>query len=751
MSASSSSASMPDGLASQTNISATDYARRCRDLMALYKSLLELGAKTIFDLPRVVVIGGQSSGKSSLVEAVSGIDVPRDSGTCTRCPMVCTMSSDVDAWSCSIAISHEFAADGQPLALPATTPFGPPVIQDKGAVELWIRRAQAAVLSPHRPPADFARMSEAEIRLNARADQARILPFSKNAVQVSVNDPLATDLSFVDLPGLIQNAEADLIAIVRSLVESYVEGKNTLIVIAMPMSDDIEMMQAVVIAADADPDKERTIGVLTKPDTLTKGATGTREKWRAVLEGREHATTHGYYCVRLPDDDERQRKISAAEAQRTAARFFDSTAPWSAMADRTRFGIPNFVRSISALLVARIEKNLPELRKAVADELGRCAAELAALPPRSDADPATEVILRVNAFCKDIADAVHGRSADTRLARHNRARYAQFKDAIVQTTPDFWPFEIQTPLEGVSPYGRHGSLLAHATRTAPRWLDDVRAVIQRSIGWELPGEIPFEATKVLITQYTDLWPAPSGACFDDIGARLLSYLEERVQRHFGQFKYLESYVRSVILEQLQICSADARGILDKLLALESHPLFTQNFDAFSAEKRKWLSKYELARNPIPHRAGEYEYSSAPSPVARASYAGSFVSTDSLHTFPTFIADDDLGATPVTWTIEKELCVMASVQAYFQVAFQRVIDYVPLTIEHELNQTFSGRIDKTLLSSIFKDAAAGKVNIDELLQEDPVIGRKRKDLSDRRARLVQIKSELDRFSSNSDIA
>lgn len=111
------------------------------------------------------------------------------------------MSSDVDSWSCSIEISNEFSADGRPLDLPNTIPFGPPFIQNKGEVELWIRRAQAAILSPHRPPADFIRMSEAELKLNAKADQSRILQFSKNVVQVNVNDPSATDLSFVDLPG----------------------------------------------------------------------------------------------------------------------------------------------------------------------------------------------------------------------------------------------------------------------------------------------------------------------------------------------------------------------------------------------------------------------------------------------------------------------------------------------------------------------------------------------------------------------
>ncbi|KAF8193681.1 P-loop containing nucleoside triphosphate hydrolase protein [Pholiota molesta] len=717
-------------------ISSSDYARKCRDLMGLYNDLLDLGAEAIFDLPRVVVIGGQSSGKSSLVEAVSGINVPRDSGTCTRCPMVCTMSSDASSWSCRIEISYEYNADGTPLGSNRTEPFGPALIGDKDAVELWIRRAQAAILSPHRPPSFFVNLTAAELRNNAKSDMD-ILPFSKNVVHVKVQDPEATDLSFVDLPGLIQNADEDLITIVRTLVESYVIGQNTLIVIAMPMSDDIENMQAVTLAGKADPEKDRTIGVLTKPDTLTKGSTGGREKWKAVLEGREIVTTHGYYCVRLPDDDERERKITPLEAQRNAAHFFDTTAPWDKMVDRTRFGIPNFVSSISALLVDRIERNLPDLRKAVEVELALCHQEISRLPPLSNAEPSTEIILRVNAFCRDVSEAVRGDRMDRRFIQMNKARYLRYKNDIMMTTPDFRPFEDDET---------SGSSLVD-TRTASRSLSDVRRIIKQSIGWELPGEIPFEATTVLIKQYTGLWSTPSISCFEDVTGNLDILLKNLLHKHFGQYKDLEKYASDLSLQERDRCIEEALCSVKKILALESYPLFTQNFDLLASEEKKWVDKYKTTRHAwlqryIGHSPAPYAVPYVVSPVSRPGPTTSSVverpaRPTIIHFFPKPHSGSESEDTPTTWTIEEELKIIANVQAYFQVAYKRIIDYVPLTIEHELNQNFASAIAKTLLSSLFKDSEEGKLDIQGLLKEDPVIERKRQYLNDRRIRLFRI--------------
>ena len=54
-------------------------------------------------------------------------------------------------------------------------------------------------------------------------------------------------------------------------------------------------------------------GVLTKPDTVLSTSVGQLQKWRDVLEENSNVLKHGYYCVRLPDEAERVKKLSRAE------------------------------------------------------------------------------------------------------------------------------------------------------------------------------------------------------------------------------------------------------------------------------------------------------------------------------------------------------------------------------------------------------------------------------------------------------
>src|SRR5437667_10594001 len=61
-------------------------------------------AEEIIKLPKIAVIGYQSEGKSSLIEAISQIKIPHSPGTCTRCPMEVVLSSGDSARHCQVSL-----------------------------------------------------------------------------------------------------------------------------------------------------------------------------------------------------------------------------------------------------------------------------------------------------------------------------------------------------------------------------------------------------------------------------------------------------------------------------------------------------------------------------------------------------------------------------------------------------------------------------------------------------------------------
>ncbi|KAE8340047.1 hypothetical protein BDV24DRAFT_175701 [Aspergillus arachidicola] len=138
-----------------------------RDMKALVRKIQDLRHIGIEDnriaLPRICVIGDQSTGKSSLIEGMSEIKVPRSAGTCTRCPMEINLSEGEPGqpWACQIYLSRRYMYDGsRKFRTPRKAqPLGPWIEQDqedehfitlseKDQVQEAIKWAQLAILNP---------------------------------------------------------------------------------------------------------------------------------------------------------------------------------------------------------------------------------------------------------------------------------------------------------------------------------------------------------------------------------------------------------------------------------------------------------------------------------------------------------------------------------------------------------------------------------------------------------------------------
>ncbi|KIY61919.1 hypothetical protein CYLTODRAFT_427270 [Cylindrobasidium torrendii FP15055 ss-10] len=726
-------------------IDSSEYAQRCREIMGLYNKLLDLGAGTFLEqsIPKVVVIGGQSAGKSSLVEAVSKINVPRDSGTCTRCPMQCTLATprhpyNGPPWSCQIDLRYEHNADGTAREAVKSVPFA--TLTDKRDVELNLRRAQLAILNERSDPEQFRRMSADELKqfadIAARKSQGRSSPtealepraaaFSKNMVVLKIISPDTTDLTFVDLPGLVTNATDSHLP--EEITKLKIKNEKTIVLITIPMGEDIERHESVKYAREVDPNGDRTIGVLTKPDTLSAGASGQREKWRKVLLGQDEQAylKHGYFCVRLPDDEARKRNTPL----NVLNQYFNSTAPWSDLPKhvKDRYGVDPLVSYVSKLLVDMFEKSIPEMRRHTDKLLQDAETRLNDLGSGPDLDNAlTTLAVLVAHFSWDLRETVSATGAKERkrMYQENSKHYGDLKTAILRTYPKF-PFSgpTSTTEEDVQMSKSSYELDLNAVRRCIKecvcWLlflsleafvyafvwrlslgrvceesSRLTVVLRRNTGKLLPDQVPLEATTELIRGFTQKWAAPTQTCFNRVFSNSLASVQRLAKAHFGQTKRLEEHVRSVIDKEMKLLKVEALVIMQKVIELETH-IATMN-PQYASERDNW----------------------------QQASRGQRVYLNGLH-YPTTSSEAELG-------------VMGQVHGYFQVAYKRYIDTVAATMESELIGKMTERLTKALMMSV---SVAGKAR--DLLREDESKTQERHALTARCEKLNEIKDKLDGF-------
>ncbi|KIM50172.1 hypothetical protein SCLCIDRAFT_34583 [Scleroderma citrinum Foug A] len=201
-------------------------SRHRRAMLDLVNRLRNTGIQRDIDLPMIAVIGNQSAGKSSLIESISGITLPRSSGTCTRCPTECKLTHADAPWSCVVKLHFHTDVRGDAIP-PRIESFGD-AISDKDEVEERIRRAQRAILNPSTSPSMF---------LDGATVEDNEVSFSRNYISLEISGQELEDLSFVDLPGLIasvgQQGRVDDIELVRNLVISYIERDSCVILLTV--------------------------------------------------------------------------------------------------------------------------------------------------------------------------------------------------------------------------------------------------------------------------------------------------------------------------------------------------------------------------------------------------------------------------------------------------------------------------------------------------------------------------------------
>ncbi|CRG86094.1 Interferon-induced GTP-binding protein Mx1 [Talaromyces islandicus] len=333
-------------------------------------------------LPQLVVAGDQSSGKSSLLETLTGIPFPRNLELCTRYATQITSRRDRDDKVDVAIIPGPHASDEHKKLLRKYHPQG---------------------MSPHDFRAQFPTiLEEANKKMGIRtttSDGGSV--FSEDVLKIEISGPGQDYLTLIDVPGIFRTPTEGLttkedVALVRRMVKGYIKDSRTVILAVLPSNVDPATQEILTMAEEYDKQGERTLGVLTKPDL-------------------KRPLALGYYVARNRGSDEND-----AYNQASAEDMF-SRDPWSRL-PKDRVGIRALRTRLGQLLGQITQREFPAMRRDIRKQLENCSRDLQSL----GASRQTEQEQR--AFLFSLSQQYHDlvqNALDTQYHRH--AAFSQLK------------------------------------------------------------------------------------------------------------------------------------------------------------------------------------------------------------------------------------------------------------------------------------------------------------------------------------
>ncbi|BAT84555.1 phragmoplastin DRP1E [Vigna umbellata] len=284
-------------------------------------------------LPSVAVVGGQSSGKSSVLESIVGRDfLPRGSGIVTRRPLVLQL--------------HKLETGSQEYA--------------------------EFLHLPRRKFTDFSlvrqEIQDETDRLTGKTKQISPIP-----IHLSIYSPNVVNLTLIDLPGLtkvaVEGQPESIVQEIEAMVRSYVEKPNCIILAISPANQDIATSDAIKLSREVDPTGERTFGVLTKLDLMDKGTNALD-----VLEGRSYRLQHPWVGIVNRSQADINRNVDMIVARRKEREYFASSSDYGHLANK--MGSEYLAKLLSQHLESVIRARIPSITSLINKSIEELESEM---------------------------------------------------------------------------------------------------------------------------------------------------------------------------------------------------------------------------------------------------------------------------------------------------------------------------------------------------------------------------------------
>ncbi|CAL9038989.1 unnamed protein product [Musa banksii] len=332
---------------------ASSYNQRIRPLLDAVDRLRHLNVmQEGIELPTIVVVGDQSSGKSSVLESIAGISLPRGQGICTRVPLIMRLQNDPSAQEPHLQLEYQ----------------GKVVTTSESAVPDAINAATNEIAGTSKG------ISDAPITLIVKRKGV-------------------PDLTMVDLPGItrvpVHGQPENIYEQISQIIMKYITPKESIILNVLSATVDFPTCESIRMSQRVDKSGERTLAVVTKAD---KAPEGLLEK----VTSDDVNIGLGYVCVRNRVGNE-----TYEEARDEEMKLFKEH-PLLSCIDKSIVGVQMLAQKLTQIQTASIAKCLPDIAKKINDKLNRNIVELEQMPQHlSTISDAVRVFMRILGASKE--------------------------------------------------------------------------------------------------------------------------------------------------------------------------------------------------------------------------------------------------------------------------------------------------------------------------------------------------------------
>lgn len=484
-----------------------------------------------------VVVGSQSSGKSSVIENIVGRDfLPRGSGIVTRRPLILQL------------INVPSERDDKPGSDEIHVPHTAASVADQ---QEWAEFHHL----PGRKFQDFGLVKQ-----EIEAETARIAGINKGINRQPINlkifSPHVLNLTMVDLPGLtkvpIGDQPSDIEKQTRTLILEYIAKPNSIILAVSPANVDLVNSEALKLARQVDPMGRRTIGVLTKLDLMDHGTNA-----MDILSGRVYPLKLGFIGVINRSQQDIQARKSLADALQNETDFFRHHPAYRNMANRC--GTHFLAKTLNTTLMAHIRDRLPDIKARLNTLMGQTQQELASYGNKqfSGKEHRGSLILQLmTRFASSFISSIDGTSSEisTKELCGGARIYYIFNSVFGNS------------LETVDP-------------THNLSISDIRTAIRNSTGPRPSLFVPELAFDLLVKPQIKLLEAPSQRCVELVYEELIKVCHTCGSQELLRFPRLQGKLIEVVSDLLRERLGPCSIYVESLISIQrayintNHPNF----------------------------------------------------------------------------------------------------------------------------------------------------------------------------------